>query len=200
MVEGEFGGWKEVRPAVRREGDVAGREDSNEVIFSRPDRAFGTIGAVVLGRGILELDGGLGLTKEGFEVKGGLVVQLNMREGVRERREKGADRSKGTDVGGRGSRRKRNEMDVVTVKNKKNVLITVMRGDGETTGEIGCSPLTARDGTRASRVGRKGEGRRSKARANPRRTRRRDHRSQTRLRDLLPRGRDSFTEGIKMSE
>ena len=49
MVEGEFGGWKEVRPAVRREGDVAGREDSNEVIFSRPDRAFGTIGAMVLG-------------------------------------------------------------------------------------------------------------------------------------------------------
>jgi hypothetical protein len=187
MVEGEFGGWKEVSPAVRREGDVAGREDSNEVIFARPDRAFCTIGAVVLGRGILELDGGLGLTKEGFEVKGGLVVQLNMREGVKERREKGADRSKGTDVGGRGSRRKRNEMDVVTVKNKKNVLITVMRGDGETTGEIGCSPLTARDGTRASRVGRKGEGRRSKARANPRRTRRRDHRTQTRLRDLLPR-------------
>ena len=52
MVEGEFGGWKEVRPAVRREGDVAGREDSNEVVFARPDGAFGTIGAVVLGRGI----------------------------------------------------------------------------------------------------------------------------------------------------
>jgi hypothetical protein len=41
-----------------------------------------------------------------------------MREGVRERREKGADRSIGTDVGSRGSRRKRNEMDVVTMKNK----------------------------------------------------------------------------------
>lgn len=118
MVEGEFGGWKEVRPAVRREGDVAGREDSNEVVFARPDGAFGTIGAVVLGGDILKLDGGLGLTKESFKVKGGLIVQVNMRDGVRERREKGADRSIGTDVGGRGSRRKRNEMDVVTMKNK----------------------------------------------------------------------------------
>ncbi len=125
---------------------------------------------------------------------------MNMREGVRERREKGADRSKGTDVGGRGSRRKRNEMDVITVKNKKNVLITVMRGDGETTGEIGCSPLTARDGTRTSRVGRKSGGRRSKARANTRRTRRRDHGAQTRLRDFLSRGRDTLTEGVEMSE
>ncbi len=69
MVEGEFGGWKEVRPAVRREVDVAGREDSNEVIFPRPDIAIGTIGPAVLGRGILELDGGLRLSKEGFEVK-----------------------------------------------------------------------------------------------------------------------------------
>jgi hypothetical protein len=200
MVDGEFGGWKEVRPAVRREGDVAGREDSNKVILSRPDRVFGTIGAVVLGRGILELDGGLGLKKEGFEVKGGLIVQLKMREGVRERREKGADRWKSTDVGCRGSRHTRNEMDIVTVKNKKNVLITAMRGDGETTGEIGCSPLTARDGARASRGGRKSGGRRRKARANTTRTRRRDHRAQTRLRDFLPRGRDTFTEGIKMSE
>jgi hypothetical protein len=53
----------------------------------------------------LELDGGLRLAEERFEVKGGLIVQLNMRDRVIERREKFADRAEGTDIGGRGARR-----------------------------------------------------------------------------------------------
>ena len=91
MVKGEFGGWKEVRPTVRREGDVTRREYSNEVVFSRPNGAFGTIGAMVLGGDILELDGGLSLAEERFKIEGGLIVQLNMGERVIERREKLAD-------------------------------------------------------------------------------------------------------------
>ena len=86
MVEGEFGGWKEVRPTIRREGDVTRREYSNEVFFFRPNGAFGTIGAMVLGGGILELDGGLRLAEERFEIEGGLIVQLKMGERVIERR------------------------------------------------------------------------------------------------------------------
>jgi hypothetical protein len=81
--------------------------------------------------------------------------------------------------------------------------MTVMRGDGKTTSKIGCSPLTARDGARTSSVGRKSGGRRCKAGANTRRTRRtrpRDYRTQTRLRDALPRGGDALTEGVEMSE
>lgn len=67
MVEGEFGGWKEVRPAVRREGDVAGREDSNEVVFARPDGAFGTIGAVILGGGHIETGWGAWIDERKFQ-------------------------------------------------------------------------------------------------------------------------------------
>ena len=48
MVKGEFGGWKEVRPTVRREGDMARREHRNEMILSSPNGSFGTIGAMVL--------------------------------------------------------------------------------------------------------------------------------------------------------
>ena len=91
-------------------------------------------------------------------------------------------------------------MDVVTVENEKNILVPIMRGDGETTGEIDCSPLTARNGTRTSSVGRKSGGRQSKAGANTRRTRPRDHRTQTSLRDFLPRGGDTLTECVEMSE
>ena len=91
MVKGEFGGWKEVRPTVRREGDMARREHRNEMIFASPNGSFGTIGAMVLGGGILELDGGLRLAEERFEIEGGLIVQLNMGERVIERREKLAD-------------------------------------------------------------------------------------------------------------
>ena len=91
-------------------------------------------------------------------------------------------------------------MDVVTVENEKNILVPIMRGDGETTGQIGRCPLTARNGARTGSVGRKGGGRRGKARANTRRTRPRDHQTQTRRRDSLPRGGDTFTKGIEMSE
>jgi hypothetical protein len=91
VVKGEFGGWKEVRPTVRREGDMARRKHRNEMILSSPNGSFGTIGAMVLGGGILELDGGLRLAEERFEIEGGLIVQLNMGERVIERREKFAD-------------------------------------------------------------------------------------------------------------
>ena len=67
------------------------REYSNEVVFFRPNGAFGTIGAMVLGGGILELDGRLRLAEERFEIEGGLIVQLNMGERVIERREKFAE-------------------------------------------------------------------------------------------------------------
>ncbi len=61
------------------------------MIFASPNGAFGTIGAMVLGGDILELDGGLSLAEERFKIEGGLIVQLNMGDRVIERREKFAD-------------------------------------------------------------------------------------------------------------
>jgi hypothetical protein len=77
-------------------------------------------------------------------------------------------------------------MDIITVENEKNILVPIMRRDGETTGKIGRCPLTARNGARARRAGRKGGGRRGKARANTRRGELREHKTQTRRRDFLP--------------
>ena len=77
-------------------------------------------------------------------------------------------------------------MDIITVENEKNILVPIMRRDGETTGKIGRCPLTARNGARARRAGRKGGGRRGKARASTRRGELREHKTQTRRRDFLP--------------
>ena len=78
-------------PPVRREGNVARREHRNKMILSSANGSFGTSGAMGLGGGILELDGGFRLAEERFEIEGGLIVQLNMGERVIERREKFAD-------------------------------------------------------------------------------------------------------------
>ena len=37
MVEGELGGRKKIRPAIRGKGDVTRRQDGEEVIFSGSD-------------------------------------------------------------------------------------------------------------------------------------------------------------------
>ena len=43
-------------------------------------------------------------------------------------------------------------MNVIAVKEEKNVFVTVMRWDRKTTGEVGRSPFTATNGARASGV------------------------------------------------
>ena len=62
-------------------------------------------------------------------------------------------------------------MNIIAVKEEKYILVTVMRGDRETTGEVGRSPFTAMNGARASAVGGKGRDRRSKTRTRARRMR-----------------------------
>ena len=62
-------------------------------------------------------------------------------------------------------------MNIIAVKEEKYILVTVMRGDRETTGEVGRSPFTATNGARASGVCRKGKSRGSKARTRTRRKR-----------------------------
>jgi hypothetical protein len=40
VVEGELGLWEQVVPAVRREGDVGGREDGDKVVFGGTNCSF----------------------------------------------------------------------------------------------------------------------------------------------------------------
>ena len=97
------------------------------------------------------------------------------------------------DIRGRGARLEGNEMNIVAVKQDKNILETVVRWDGETTGEVGRRPFTAGDGAGASGGGRKGRNRGSEARAIARRKRNSRYRTQTRRRDCATRRCDTLT-------
>ncbi len=147
---------------------------------------------MVLGGTILELDRGVRGSEKGGEVIGGLIIQLDMSEGTRVRREESTGRAISMYIRGRGARLKGNEMDIIAVQQDKNILIAVVRWDGETTGEVDRGPFTAGDCAGASGVGRKSRSRGSKARAGARRKRRSSHRTQTRLRDFAARRRNTF--------
>ena len=127
MVEGELGGRKKIWPASRGKGNVTGRQDGQEVVLPCSDGSFCPIGAVVLGGNILELDRGVRGSEKGGEVIGGLIIQLDMSEGTRVRREESTGRAKSMYVRRRGARLKGNEMDIIAVQQDKDILITVVR-------------------------------------------------------------------------
>jgi hypothetical protein len=65
---------------------MAGRDDGNDVVFGGSDRPFRRKSTMVLGGGVLEDVGDR--EKVVGEVRGGLVGEKEMRDRVRERREK----------------------------------------------------------------------------------------------------------------
>ena len=110
------------------------------MIFPGSDGPLRAVSAVVLGGNILHLDFGGTRAKKGGKVSRGLIVHLDMSDGTRVRRKESTGRAKSMNIRGRGTRQ------------EKNIFVTVMRGDRETTGEIGRSPFTTMNGTRASGV------------------------------------------------
>ena len=54
-----------------------------------------------------------------------------MSDGTRVRRKESTGRAKSMNIGGRGARLEGNKMNIIAMKEKKNVFITVMRGDGK---------------------------------------------------------------------
>ncbi len=118
---------------------------------------------------------------------------MDVINGTGVRREEGTGRAKSMDIRGRGARLEGNEINIVAVKQDKNILETVVRWDGETTGEVGRRPFTAGDGAGVSGVGRKGRNRGSEARAIARRKRNSRYRTQTRRRDCATRRCDTLT-------
>ncbi len=55
MVKGELGLWEQVVPAVRKEGDVGGREDGDKMVFGGTNCSFRRVGAMVKGRDVLKV-------------------------------------------------------------------------------------------------------------------------------------------------
>ena len=68
MVEGEFSSREKIRPAIRRKGNMARRQDREEVVSSCSDGPFRAVSAVVLGGHILNLDFRLRRAKESGKV------------------------------------------------------------------------------------------------------------------------------------
>jgi hypothetical protein len=73
-VETELRLREQVRPAIGRKGDVAGRESGDEVVFGSADSSLCRKGAVVLRGGVLEGEGDR--AKKGSEVRRSFVVNL----------------------------------------------------------------------------------------------------------------------------
>ena len=120
MVKGQFGCGEKIRPTVGGESDVCGGEDREEVVLPRPNRPLRPVGSVIEGGGYLEVNGGLTGTKEGFEVSGSLVVNEQMTKGMREGGKEMRGQAISRDIGGRGARLKRDEVNVTKmVKDEK---------------------------------------------------------------------------------
>ena len=98
MVEGELGGRKKIRPAIRGKGYVARRQDGNEVVLSCSDGPFRAVSAVVLGGNILHLDFGCTRAKESSKVSRGLIIHLDMSERTRVRRKESTGRAKSMNI------------------------------------------------------------------------------------------------------
>ncbi len=64
-------------PAVRREGDVGGREDGDNMVFGGTNCSFRRVGAMVKWRDVLE--GEVDREEERSEVIRGLVVKRDLR-------------------------------------------------------------------------------------------------------------------------
>ena len=82
MVEGELGGGKKIRPAIRGKGNVAGRQYGKEVVLPCADSPFCAVSAMVLGGNILALDGRLRGAEKSGEFGRGLIIQLDVSDGT----------------------------------------------------------------------------------------------------------------------
>jgi len=82
MVEGELGGGKKIRLAIRGKGNVAGRQDGKEVVLPCADSPFRAVSAMVLGGDILALDGRLRGAEKSGEFGRGLIIQLDVSDGT----------------------------------------------------------------------------------------------------------------------
>ena len=93
MVEGKLGLGEQVVPAVRREGDVGGREDGDEMVFGGTYSTFRREGAMVVGRDVLIGDEGRAEVRG--KVRRSFVVEEKVGERVREREKEGDNRLEG---------------------------------------------------------------------------------------------------------
>ncbi len=144
VVKGELGLWEQVVPAVRREGDVGGREDGDKMVFGGTNGSFRRVGTMVKGRDVLE--GEVDREEERSEVRRGLVIKKNVNQRVRERAEERDNRLESRDIGGGGAGLHGVQVNVPVMQDNEDVLVSCRVFDRETPGQIGGSPLRLVDG------------------------------------------------------
>ncbi len=91
------------------------------MVLPRPDRPLRPVGSVVEGGGYLEVNGGLTGTNERFEASGGLVVNEQMTEGMREGGKEFRGQTISRDVRGREARLKRDEVNATKMVKDENI-------------------------------------------------------------------------------
>ncbi len=131
MVESELGKREKVGPAVRGEGDMARREDSDDVVFGGTNATLHGQGTVIVRWNVFIRDEGR--FEEENEIVRGFVVKKEVSEEVEESFEERDDGGKGSDIGGGGAGFERGEVNVPPVDNHQDVVVTLGRADGEAT-------------------------------------------------------------------
>ena len=111
-------------------------ENREEVVLPCANRSLSAVGAVVERRHTLEFDGGLGGLKERNQISGDFIVEAEVSERMRKRSKELCDRAIGSEIRRRGARLKRDKVNVVEMKNKQDISVPKMRGDGESSCEV----------------------------------------------------------------
>ena len=83
------------------------------------------------------------------EVRGDFVVKADVGERMGKRRKELGDRAIGSEIGRRCARLKRDKVNVVEVKNKQDIFVPKVRGDGKTSCEVRDGPLAMMNGAGA---------------------------------------------------
>ncbi len=111
-------------------------ENREEVVLPCANGSLRLVGAVVKGRNTLIFDRGFGGLEEGSEISRDFVIKADVSERMRKRRKELCDRAIGSEIRRRGERLKRDKVNVVEMKNKQDIFVPKMRGDGETPCEV----------------------------------------------------------------
>ncbi len=111
-------------------------ENREEVVLPCANGSLRSVDAVVEGRNALIFDQGLGGLEEGSEISGDFIVKADVSERMRKGRKELGDRAIGSEIRRRGTRLKRDKVNVIEVQNNQDIFVPKMRGDGKSSCEV----------------------------------------------------------------
>ena len=146
VVKGKLDCGEKLVPKVERKGDMGSGKGGDDVVFRRPDRALGKVGAVVVWGHVVNGGGGGAGAEEGAEIGRGFVVCKEVGDGMAGVGEEAKDGAKGVDIGGGSFGGLGGQAGVAAKGGDEYVLIALAGFEGKPAGEVGGRPEGTVDG------------------------------------------------------